>query len=311
MSCDAASPGHWSGRRPWRSWEPRCRRPPLLPPPTESSSVVSPSMCRTARGSHSPWTVALAGRDRFGDARAGQFCGGAVIGRTAVLTTAHCPSRDVVGTSPAGDLKVITGRTDLLSQEGREIPVRAVRINPHYHVGTNAGDFAVLVLDEHGAPGLRHPSGGEGDPAYTPGTDAMNHGWRDTTGTAACAQSLHAAPVHVLPDAFCEQACPGDAGEDGAYLPDSMLCAGEAAGGRDACQGDSGGPLVAQGRLIGLVSWGNGCGRAGSPGVCTRVSAVLRTLSRFLGAVKAPHEVPGVPGALGAEKAPYVMPEEP
>lgn len=261
--------------------------------------------------SHSPWTVALASRDRFGDARAGQFCGGAVIGRTTVLTAAHCLSRSVVGTSPMRDLRVITGRTDLLSQEGREIPVREVWINPHYDAGTNAGDFAVLVLAEPVSQDSVVPLAGEGDPAYTPGTDAMVYGWGDTTGAAAYAQSLHAAPVHVLPDASCEQAYPGGVGEDGPYLPDSMLCAGEAAGGRDACQGDSGGPLVAQGRLIGLVSWGNGCGRAGSPGVYTRVSAILRTLSRFLGAGEAPPEVPGMPGVLGAEKAPYAMPEEP
>lgn len=37
--------------------------------------------------------------------------------------------------------------------------------------------------------------------------------------------------------------------------------------GKDASQGDSGGPLTADGLLIGIVSWGNGCARPLSRGV--------------------------------------------
>jgi trypsin len=48
-----------------------------------------------------------------------------------------------------------------------------------------------------------------------------------------------------------------------------MWCAGVAEGGK----GDSGGPIVdGSGTLIGLVSWGEGCARAGLPGVYTRVA---------------------------------------
>ncbi|MFE9309310.1 serine protease [Streptomyces sp. NPDC006706] len=228
--------------------------------------------------SQSPWTVALSSRDRFGGTRAGQFCGGVAIGRTAVLTAAHCLSREAVGAPPTPDLKVITGRTDLLSHQGKEVSVRGTWVNPHYDSTTNAGDFAVLTLAESLPQNAVIPMARAGDPAYSPGTSATVYGWGDTTGTAAYAHRLYAAPLHILPDAECKKAYPG--GSEGKYLPQSMLCAGETAGGRDACQGDSGGPLVAQGRLIGLVSWGSGCGRAGSPGVYTRVSEVARALSR-------------------------------
>ncbi|MCZ4508787.1 serine protease [Streptomyces sp. ActVer] len=228
--------------------------------------------------SESPWTVAVSSRDRFGGTRAGQFCGGVVIGRSTVLTAAHCLSNDVLGAPPrqVRDLKVIAGRGDLLSAEGREIAVRDTWINPRYDSYTNAGDFAVLTLVEPLAASAVIPMAGAGDAAYKPGPGAVVYGWGDTTGSGDYAAALRAARVQVLPDALCEEAYPGSV--DGTYVPASMLCAGEREGGRDACQGDSGGPLVAQGRLIGLVSWGSGCGRAGSPGVYTRVSEVVRTL---------------------------------
>ncbi|GGX27265.1 S1 family serine peptidase [Streptomyces lomondensis] len=229
--------------------------------------------------SESPWTVALSSRDRFGGTRAGQFCGGVAVGRSTVLTAAHCMDREVLGGPPerVRDLKVIAGRTDLLSdRDGREIAVRAAWVNPAYDGVSNFGDFAVLSLAERlPADSLIDMAAG-GDPAYGVGGVATVYGWGDTSGAGEYPGRLRAARVRVLPDALCEKAYPG--GTDGTYDARSMLCAGETEGGRDACQGDSGGPLVAQGRLIGLVSWGIGCGRAGSPGVYMRVSDIMRTL---------------------------------
>lgn len=241
--------------------------------------------------SQSPWTVALSSRDRFGGTRAGQFCGGVAIAPTTVLTAAHCMGEEVLGSPPnrARDLKVITGRTDLLAERGREIAVRDVQVNPGYDSATNAGDFALLTLAEPlpGSPVIAMAAAG--DPAYRPDTDAVVYGWGDVTGGGDYARTLHAARVRVLPDAQCEKAYPGR--DEGTYVAGSMLCAGEPQGGRDACQGDSGGPLVAQGKLIGLVSWGSGCGRAGSPGVYTRVSEVVRALGAAPGASGAPRAV--------------------
>ena len=228
--------------------------------------------------------VALSSRHRFGSQRSGQFCGGVAVGPRTVVTAAHCIGSETLGVDDwrkLPDLRVIAGRTDLAGAAGEELRLSDVWVNPAFDPATNASDVAVITLDQALPTGSTLPMAQPSDTAdYRSGTQAEVYGWGDTTGHGDYPTGLRTAPVTIFADTVCEQAYPG--GTTGTYLPASMVCAGAQEGGRDACQGDSGGPLVVGGRLMGLVSWGNGCAQAAYPGVYTRVSAVESLVAQHM-----------------------------
>ncbi len=59
----------------------------------------------------------------------------------------------------------------------------------------------------------------------------------------------------------------------------NMICAAVDGGGKDSCQGDIGSPLVSNNLLVGIVSWGVGCGKPGFPGVYSNVAALRSFVS--------------------------------
>uniref|UniRef100_A0A1B0DLB7 Uncharacterized protein n=2 Tax=Phlebotomus papatasi TaxID=29031 RepID=A0A1B0DLB7_PHLPP len=65
-------------------------------------------------------------------------------------------------------------------------------------------------------------------------------------------------------------------------VDESQLCAGSHSEEKDTCEGDSGGPLQIYNNnvycmynIIGVTSFGKGCGSVGQPGVYTRISNYL------------------------------------
>merc|ERR1712032_1325089 len=95
-------------------------------------------------------------------------------------------------------------------------------------------------------------------------------GWGATTEGGATSNVLLEVDVDIVSNQQCSAAL-------SPVVTSRMICAGGVPG-EDACQGDSGGPLFVEKDgspiLVGDVSWGIGCARAGLPGVYGRISSV-------------------------------------
>ena len=231
-----------------------------------------------------PFMVALVTHSNP-NAHTGQFCGGAVVAASWVLTAGHC-----VQSKQPGDVDVVIGRHDLTSSDGERIAVDEILVHPNFNIGPGFLEFdgALLRLSTPTsfAPIVMASSGAADK--FSPGTVATVMGWGFTESSPAFPNVLYEVAAPIISDADCEAAgAPGPLyAED--FDGSSMICAGYPAGGQDACAGDSGGPLVAPdgngGWLhVGVVSWGYGCADPGAPGVYGETAALLEWVLSQLG----------------------------
>jgi len=203
-------------------------------------------------------------------------CGAALIGDRWVLTAAHC-----MESMGLADTYVMAGFLAVNNRDTAQIrKIRKIHVHENFVRDLYEQDIALLELEEpikYSAivmpvclpPPLKD---------HTDQTATLT-GWGRQWNDGPLADQLNMVQLPVVNNERCMSWYESSGSRQ--LIPDStFLCAGYENGMRDACNGDSGGPLVTfredrRAELVGLVSWGIGCGVQGRPGVYTRVTRFI------------------------------------
>ncbi|XP_034864147.1 vitamin K-dependent protein C isoform X5 [Mirounga leonina] len=237
---------------------------------TNQTDQVDPRLVngKETKWGESPWQVILL------DSKKKLACGAVLIHTSWVLTAAHCME-------DSKKLTVRLGEYDLRRWEKWEmdVDIKEILVHPNYSKSTTDNDIALLrlaqpaILSQTIVP-ICLPDSGLAERELTQvGQETVVTGWGYRSETKRNRTFvLNFINIPVAPHNECIQAMHN-------MISENMLCAGILGDSRDACEGDSGGPMVVSFRgtwfLVGLVSWGEGCGRLHNYGIYTKVSRYL------------------------------------
>uniref|UniRef100_A0A1A9WVH4 Peptidase S1 domain-containing protein n=1 Tax=Glossina brevipalpis TaxID=37001 RepID=A0A1A9WVH4_9MUSC len=190
------------------------------------------------------------------------LCGGSILKDDIVITAAHC----IKGLN-ISDFKIRLGST-YTKEGGILIDVKTFKYHKGFRYDTLMYDVGVIKLAKsiNQSSTIRYIELANEVPKS--GTIAIVSGWGRTCSTCNSSNVLRDAEVAFLR----RKDCASETYLYGEAIKDTMVCAYTE--GKDACIGDSGGPLVVDGKLVGTISWGDGCAEIGYPGVYADVIAL-------------------------------------
>lgn len=191
------------------------------------------------------------------------MCAGVIYSERVVLTAAQC----VFDLTNDTKVMVVGAANSRNGTDGLIYPVANWTHHPQFNTIDIDYDIGLIFLDaafDLSNNGLRVVELRPERPATGREATVVGWGYREEWGPNS--PHLEQAHVPVVGSVQCNQIY----GEG--EITERMICAGNVEqGGQDACQGDTGGPLMIDEQLVGLVSWGRGCGRPGYPSVYTFV----------------------------------------
>ncbi|CAG9766752.1 unnamed protein product [Ceutorhynchus assimilis] len=199
-------------------------------------------------------------------------CGGSIITKDFILSAAHCFHDE----SRVSQFGVRVG-SSLRTSGGQMFKVKKISSHPGFNYDTFDNDVAVLELASSltfgtGVQPIQLPSAST---SFVNGQNSVATGWGLTSDNGDLATILQVVTVPLITTTSCQNSY-----SYGSAITPRMICAGSA--GKDSCTGDSGGPLVSNGVQLGIVSWGQICGAAATPGVYTKITEFLPYINNII-----------------------------